>query len=248
MVALIRFSDLAQSLNLVGTGKRNHIAVVGGGGKTSILHALGEQLVGTTILTCTTKMGSDQHQNRQVLLSPKDERIRRISAENPVMVWREIQGEKAIGVDKAACDRWFPLVDNIVVEADGARRRPFKAPAEFEPVVADSTTLMISTIGADALGKVISEQCHRPLLVAALARCEPHERLTPMRAAEVILHDQGQRKEIPLRSGFCVAITKVDDVNMADVEALIERLHIIENNLVVVPIAFDASLNEKIRP
>ena len=245
MAALTRISDLAQSLNLVGTGKRNHVAIVGGGGKTSILHALGEQLLGTTVLTSTTKMGADQHQNRQVLLSPEDHRIQRISAGNPVMVWREIQGDKAIGVDKAACDRWFRLVDNIVVEADGARRRPFKAPADFEPVVADSTTLMISTIGADALGKVISDQCHRPLLVAALARCESHERLTPVRAAEVILHDQGHRKEIPPRSRFCVAITKVDDANMADVEALMEQLHIIEDNIIVVPVAFDASLNEE---
>jgi probable selenium-dependent hydroxylase accessory protein YqeC len=245
MAALIRISDLAQSLNLVGTGKRNHVAIVGGGGKTSILHALGEQLLGTTVLTSTTKMGAGQHQNRQVLLSPEDDKIQRISAGNPVMVWREIQGDKAIGVDKAACDRWFRLVDNIVVEADGARRRPFKAPADFEPVVADSTTLMISTIGADALGKVISDQCHRPLLVAALARCESHERLTPVRAAEVILHDQGHRKEIPPRSRFCVAITKVDDANMADVEALMEQLHIIEDNIIVVPVAFDASLNEE---
>jgi molybdenum cofactor cytidylyltransferase len=245
MAALIRFSDLAQSLNLVGTGKRNHIAVVGGGGKTSILHALGEQLLGTTVLTCTTKMGADQHQNLQVLLSPKDDKIQRVSAGNPVMVWREIQGDKAIGVDKATCDRWFCIVDNVVVEADGARRRPFKAPADFEPVVADSTTLMISTIGADSLGEVISDQCHRPLQVAALAGCEPYQRLTPTRAAQVILHQQGQRKEIPPQSRFCVVITKVDDANVADVEALMEQLHIIEHNTAVVPVAFDASLQER---
>ena len=65
-------------------------------------------------------------------------------------------------------------MDNVVVEADGSRRLPFKAPAEFEPVIPSSSTLVISTIGADSLDQVISDCCHRPNLVADLAECMPY--------------------------------------------------------------------------
>ena len=49
------------------------------------------------------------------------------------------------------CDAWFEHVDHVIIEADGSRRRPFKAPADYEPVVPSTTTTMVSVIGADAL-------------------------------------------------------------------------------------------------
>ena len=238
MSSVIELSNLANSLELVGLDKRNHVSIVGGGGKTTLLHALGEQLQGRTVLTCTTKMGIDQHRNLPVYFNPEDEIIQNISPGRPIVVWQKTQGEKAIGVDRVACDRWFALVDNLVVEADGSRRLSFKAPADFEPVVADSSTLMISTIGADALGGAINVSCHRPQQVADLAECELSEPLTPERAARVILHPEGQKRANPLQAKFCVAITKVRDSNIRNVEELIGELRLIDSNVHVIAIEF----------
>ncbi len=239
MIVPIKISHIADFLELSAPHNKNHVAIVGGGGKTTILHALGKQLHGRTILTCTTKMGFDQNNSLPIHLKPDDETIGNSSIGNPIMVWEEIEGQKAIGVDPAMCDRWFTIVDNVIVEADGSRRLPFKAPAEFEPVIPSSSTLVISTIGADSLDQVISDCCHRPNLVADLAECMPHDRLTPERASRVILHSEGQKKAKPPNADFCVAITKVDNGNQHKVEVLSNLIGSLDQNTKVMTIAFE---------
>ena len=241
MIVPLKISHIADFLELSAPDKKNHVAIVGGGGKTTILHALGEQLHGRTILTCTTKMGFDQNKFLPIYLKPDHETIGNISIGKPVMVWEEIEGQKAIGVDPSMCDRWFTIVDHVIVEADGSRRLPFKAPAEFEPVIPSSSTLVISTIGADSLDQVISDCCHRPNLVADLAGCMPHDRLTAERASRVILHSEGHKKAKPPDADFCVAITKVDNGNQHKVEVLSNLIRSLDQNAKVMAIAFESA-------
>lgn len=224
-------SELAHHL---GLGSHEHVAIVGGGGKTTAMHALGAQLSGSRVLTCTTKMGHDQTGGLPTLLSPTDGALADAALNGPVVAWKAIDGQKAIGVDPETCDRWFDLVDHVIIEADGSRRRPFKAPADYEPVVPSTTTMMVSVIGADALGRVIADQCHRPLRVAALADCTPYERLSPAAAAAVILHDRGARKELPPAARFAVLISKVDDSSASLVAQLHDELLARESGLTVV--------------
>lgn len=231
--------DLAGPLAL---GPHEHVSVVGGGGKTTVVHSLGAALTGTRVLTCTTKMGHDQHRGRPVLLAPGDDELRAAAVDGPVVVWRSIDGQKAIGVAPEDCDRWFGLVDHVVVEADGSRRRPFKAPAEYEPVVPGSTTVLISVVGADAMGRVIADRCHRPMRVAALADCSPYERLSPDGAARVLLHERGARKELPEGARFVVVVSRVDDVHAGFAAELVERLWAAEPELTVLVTPWDETL------
>ncbi len=235
MVDTRPLTSLADDL---GLGTHEHIAIVGGGGKTTVMHALGHQLAGTRVLTCTTKMGHDQTGGLPVLLSPTDAELAEAAIGSPVVVWKSIDGQKAIGVDPETCDGWFGAVDHVIIEADGSRRRPFKAPADYEPVVPSTTTLMVSVIGADALGRVIADQCHRPLRVAALAECTPYERLSPEAAATVLLHDRGARKELPPDARFAVVVSKVDDASAPFVDDLHSALVAAEPNLTVVATPF----------
>ncbi len=226
-----RLDALARSL---WCGPHEHIALVGGGGKTTLLHALGSQLDGRRVLTTTTKMGADQHRGLPVLVAPSDIEIGRIA--DVAMVFARNKGTKAFGVAAADCDRWFGLVDHVVVEADGARHRPFKAPRPFEPVVPSTCTLLVSVIGADALGRVIADQCHRPLRVAALAGCSPYVRLEPEAAARVLLHERGARSAKPPAARLAVAITKVDSANAELVERLARALADTEPHATVVQV------------
>jgi len=196
--------ELAAQLDL---GAHEHLAVVGGGGKTTLVHHLSRALGGRRILTTTTKMGYDQDGGHPVLIDPSDAEIADI--DGLTVVWRAIDEPVALGVEPESCDRWFGLVDHVVVEADGARRRPFKAPASYEPVVPSTSTLMVSVIGVDALGRVIAEGCHRPELVARLAGCSADQTLTPERAARVLLHPQGNRASLPAGARFVIVVTKV---------------------------------------
>ncbi len=230
---------LAHVADAFGIGARSHIALVGGGGKSTLMHAIAGQVRGSVVLTCTTKMGADQHMGRRVLVAPTDDEvvIAATAAGTPVMVWSNIDGQKAIGVDPARCDAWFERVDHVIIEADGSRRRPFKAPADYEPIVPSTATLVISVIGADALGRVISDQCHRPLRLAALVGCRADVRLEPWMAATVILHERGAAKAVPQGADFAVAINKVDHTNAELVNRLVAELRQRRPGLRIVMIA-----------
>jgi len=203
------------------------VSLIGGGGKTTSLFALGRQAAGHAVLTTTTKMGSERDGGFEVLLAPSDGQVEAaFKTTNEILVWTDRSERKATGVSPDDCERWFDLltVDHVIIEADGSRQRPFKAPHVFEPVVPERTTLLVACMGADALGRVIADQCHRPLRVAAIAGCSPYQRLTPERAAAVLLSDRGSRKGLPPSARFAVLVHRVDDSNQKFVDELARHL------------------------
>lgn len=204
---------LASALRL---GSRELIALVGGGGKSTLLFQLARSLRGSTIVTTTTKMGEFQTGGFEVFDAQDVENMYLQRRNEPVFVRHGVRNHKSVGVPPEICDQWFEdasICDHLLVEADGARHRPFKAPANFEPVLPRLTTVVLSVIGADALGRVIADQCHRPLRVAAIAGCSPYERLTPQRAATVLTAPNGAMKGSPAEARKVVVITKVPQHN-----------------------------------
>ena len=219
---MIHISGLADALDL---GGHELVALVGGGGKTTSLFALGAQLPGTKIMTTTTRMARDRTAGNVVLFSPSDADLRTVLRDRgSVLAWRSDADDKAIGVSAQTCDQWFGLADHVIVEADGSRKRPFKAPQPFEPVIPSRTTMVVACVGASALGRVIADQCQRPLRVAAIAGCSPYQRLTPTRAAAVIRSPRGMRKDCPPHARFSVVVHNVSAEATSFVEELAEDL------------------------
>jgi probable selenium-dependent hydroxylase accessory protein YqeC len=228
-----RLSGLATTCAL---GPHELVSVVGGGGKTTVLFALAEQLSGSIVVTTTTKMHAGQTGGYRVLVGAERSEIETAaSAGPPVVAWAATSGGKATGIDPATADSWFDVVDHVLVEADGSRMRPFKAPAPHEPVIPSRSTIVLSVIGADAIGRVIEDQCHRPLRVAALAGCSSYERLTPARAAMVLRHPDGGGRGVPPTARRIVLITKV----AADNLTLVEELQAELGDLPSIAIAFE---------
>jgi len=225
----VALDELARALLL---GDHELVSLVGGGGKTTALFALGRQLAGEVVLTTTTKMGSDRTDDFPVLVDPTDTALFAATAQDQsTLVWRSVSGHKARGVDRESCNRWFAMVDHVVVEADGARRRPLTAPGPFEPVVPSGTTALIACVGTSAFARVIADRCHRPLRVAAVAGCSPYQRLTPERLARVLLSDRGLRKDLPEGARFSILVSDVaesDRPYLGDlVEAIDGRAHVV---------------------
>jgi probable selenium-dependent hydroxylase accessory protein YqeC len=105
---------------------------------------------------------------------------------------------------------WFPGV-SILNEADGSRMRPFKAPAEHEPVIPLETTLVVPVVGADVFGKPLdADHVHRPELVSALSGAPLGAPLTPEIVARVLAHPEGGRKGVPVGARVVVLINKVE--------------------------------------
>ena len=198
---------------MLGLKPRSVVALVGGGGKTTLLFALARALPGRVLLTTTTRMGRDRTEGLPTLIDPSAlELANAFEHHRAVLAWRSCDDRKALGFPVEAVDAWFEsaAADFIVVEADGARRRPFTAPAPWEPPIPAASTEVIACIGADALGYVIADRLHRPLRVAAAAGCAPYERLTPARAAAALTSPVGMMKNVPDEARFVVAVTKAD--------------------------------------
>lgn len=185
------------------------VALVGGGGKTTLGHQLVRSLGPSSVLTTTTRMGARQTGGLNVIDLSSDALPTRVHS--PTMVHAGLRDGKARGVTPQWCDEQMAagLCDALIVEADGARHRPFKAPADHEPVIPLSSDLVISVIGADALGRVIADNCFRPLRLAAVAGVSPWQRLSPAIAADVLCADRAGGRNVPPGARRHVVITKV---------------------------------------
>ena len=224
----MRATDLAGAAEALRLGRRSLLSLVGGGGKTTLLFALGRQLPARTLLTTTTRMGRDRNGGFPVLVGPTDSDLAdAFGRDDAVLVWRTTDERKALGFAPAEVDRWFAdgAADHIVVEADGARRRPFTAPAPWEPPIPAASTHVVACIGAEALGYVIADRLHRPLRVAAAAGCSPYERLTPARAAAALTSPVGMMKNVPASARFTVAVAAADsdDPQVQELVAELDR-------------------------
>ena len=222
----MRATDLAGAAEALELGSRSLVALVGGGGKTTLLFALGRQLPARTLLTTTTRMGRDRTGGFPCLIGPTDAELGlAFHRDDAVLVWRTADERKALGYAPDEVDRWFATgaADHIVVEADGARRRPFTAPAPWEPPIPAASTHVVACIGADALGYVIADRLHRPLRVAAAAGCSPYERLTPARAAQALTSPVGMMKNVPGSARFTVVVAAADPGD-PQVQALVAEL------------------------
>ena len=134
-------------------------ALIGGGGKTTLLSALGETCARRgerVLLTTTTHLGwtseavcpdSVENLNRQLIPG------RAVLAGYP-----DAEHHKLTGIPTA----WYAQLraDRILVEADGSRCLPLKYHRTFEPVVPPDAGLVIELAGLAALGRPAGEVLH----------------------------------------------------------------------------------------
>jgi probable selenium-dependent hydroxylase accessory protein YqeC len=91
--------------------------------------------------------------------------------------------------------------------------RPFKAPAAYEPVIPEETTVVVPVVGSDVFGKMLdAEHVHRPELIAALTGAPLGAPITPEMVARVLTHPDGGRKGVPAGARVVVLINKVDSL------------------------------------
>jgi probable selenium-dependent hydroxylase accessory protein YqeC len=214
----------------VGLGPRELVAIVGAGGKTTILHTLGAELASAgnkVILTTTTKMAPEQTADEVSWSTDPDDVERKLAPGTPLFVLGGRTAHSVTGPTADSVDRIFgsTSVDYIVVEADGARRKSIKAPAEHEPVIPTAATTVIVVVGADALGQRFVSVAHRLDRIAALTGTGADAMVTPAAAADILLHPEGGLKGIPDTARVVMAITKVgtdNDSPAGDLAALLE--------------------------
>lgn len=215
----------------IGLGSRELVAIVGAGGKTTILLTLGAELASSgnrVILTTTTKMAPDQIADRVVWSDEPNDVERELVAGTPLFMLSGRTSNRVTGPSPGAIDRVYASTsaDYVIVEADGARTKLIKAPADHEPVIPTTSTTVIVVVGANALGQRFESVTHRLDRIAALTGWQTNDIVTPIAAADILLHPDGGLKEIPDTARVVTTITSVDSSNAtaaSELGALLER-------------------------
>ena len=184
------------------------VALVGAGGKTSTLYALakeGVQAGKRVVVTTTTHIMP--HPN--LPLTDHMEELPALLERYPaVTLGRFLRPDTPSEAGPPEpCPHWAALV---LVEADGARLRPLKAPADHEPVIPHGASAVIAAAGLDCLDKSIREICHRPERVAALLEVGEDHILTPADVAAVLSSPLGSRKGVTEDMAFRCLLNKAD--------------------------------------
>ena len=191
---------------------RGITSIVGGGGKTTLMLRLARELSASgarVIVTTSTHIFPPEG---IVTLTGTNENDLKdaISRERLVCLGTPVEHGK-LAAPQVAISILPDIADYVLVEADGAKQLPVKAPAAHEPVIPEETKLVVAVAGLDALGQTVGNAAFRPALFATLIGADVAHTLTPGDLARVLTHENGQRKGVLAGMRYCVLLNKAED-------------------------------------
>lgn len=212
--------DLTSALGLEA---REHIALVGGGGKTHLMFALAKELLGAEkrVLTSTTTkiwyreaMGSpcvalirSDRSWREGLRKGLDEQGHAFLAQDL------LDSGKVQGISAPLADELYQggSMDYLILEADGSAQHPVKAPAEHEPVIPRSVTRVVAMMGLEVMGQPLGPQIvFRANLFGELLGLATGDPLTVAVLSRLVLEPHGMFKGAPPSGKRLVFLNKLD--------------------------------------
>ena len=195
-----------------GLEKSRVISLCGSGGKTSLMFALVKELAANgaerILATTTTKMGLDEIEGPWRACQADDAKgilAKTADDSGPVLAYHRLdrkrgrlRGFPADVIDGLAENSRFT---RIVVEADGSRRRPLKAPKTGEPVFPATTDTVVAVAGLSGLGRPLNDDTvFRSDRWSALTGLSGSNSVTPESLARIIIHPDGLMCGAPPRA------------------------------------------------
>jgi probable selenium-dependent hydroxylase accessory protein YqeC len=226
---------LCNALDLQGRGV---VSLVGGGGKTTLMFELARELSleGCSVLsTTTTRIYNPVPEQSGLICVSEDlpgilEKLDvpvsaglhvtaaggELAAENKLMGYTPQQID---AVQETGFFKW------IIVEADGARQLPLKAPAAHEPVIPGSSGWVIGMIGLSAIGKPLDDRhVFRSREYSLLTGIPMGAPVTTESAVRAILAPNGILKGFPAGSKRIVFLNGAEDPERRAAGCKIARL------------------------
>ena len=140
------------------------IAVVGSGGKTTLIKKLAARYRSqgrTVFVTTTTHMFIEE----DTLLTDDADTIIGALRETGYAMAGVPDGAKIKALSKETFQAVCARADEVLVEADGSKQLPLKYPNASEPVIPEHTDEIIVVCGLNAIGQRAKDVCHRLELV-----------------------------------------------------------------------------------
>jgi molybdenum cofactor cytidylyltransferase len=194
------------------------LALVGAGGKTTALFQLARELPPPVIVAATTHLHVDQikladsHWNGGI---PEDLAGLEENLDGVILVTGPVDGDRTTGLNPVLCSwlREFCASHKVplLIEADGSRQRPLKAPADHEPVIPDFIETVVVVAGLSGLGKPLTEEfVHHPEIYARLSGLRMRTSITLKALSRVLVHPAGGLKNISLQARRILLLNQAD--------------------------------------
>ena len=103
----------------------------------------------------------------------------------------------------------------LLIEADGSRQKPLKAPAQHEPAIPGFVDAVVVVAGLSGLNQPLGEATvHRPDLFAALGRLKMGEKVSAAALARVLNQAEGGLKNIPAGAKRIALLNQADSTEL----------------------------------
>lgn len=195
------------------------VSFVGAGGKTTLLfkiaHELCEEGLKCLIMTSTHIYKPTSEQAFTITEhQPDSEKALTVAIHSRIPVaigtYDSTTGKLSLPPADLLAAAW-DQADWVLVEADGSRHYPIKFPACYEPMIYEPSHRVIAVAGLSALGKSLSQVCHRANLASDFLDVSIDTPVTPLMLARMLTSEQGQFKNVGDPSRFSIFLNQADD-------------------------------------
>jgi probable selenium-dependent hydroxylase accessory protein YqeC len=213
----------------IAQNKTLTISIVGAGGKTHLSFWLAKffkQLGLSVCLTTTTKMYYPEEASIDHIVKLSDLNNKAMSdnltkkTSNITFLYQETLPSKTINeVDKVKGlqqETLKTIIENVlfdvvIVEADGSKHHPIKAPARHEPCIAKESQIVIAVTGAEAIfSKANSDNIQRWAEFSKLTHCLQQMEIDQTILKRLLSSPQGMFKGAPEQATKIWVINKYD--------------------------------------
>lgn len=206
----VREDSLFESLGLK-EACREVISLTGGGGKTTVIRRLQKECTERSVFHAVSTTTHMQYEKNESFLGiPSLESFLEIYKRTGT-VWMGIpvSEEKMKGMPEEFLHQVMETGAWLLLEADGAKCLPVKAPEVHEPVILPESTRVCQVYGLDALDHPIEERCFRSYKVAEILGKRESDLLTERDLAVLAASLLGGRKSVGDRP-YDVILNKAD--------------------------------------
>lgn len=194
-------------------------AFVGAGGKTTAMFTLARQIPGPVWVTTSAHLGTDQTRladGHYILKSDEDiqpaewmkQKVTLLSGAATADDRLSSPASGLLELVRAAALREGV---SLLLEADGSRSIPLKAPGEHEPPIPGWVHQVLILAGLSMVGEPLSEQTvYRAARFSELSGLQAGELISITHVRDVLLHPLGGLKNIPAKADKTVIFNQAD--------------------------------------
>lgn len=163
-------------------------AVIGSGGKTTLLRRLGQELTdaGHTVILCTTTKIFPFSDLPNLTTNSQETLVKQLRLHRMICTGTLLPELGKLSASQIPVAALAQTAEFVLVEADGSAQRPLKAHASHEPVIPAEANQAVCVVGVSGFGHLIKDAAHRPEIFAALTGKTLGDTVLPEDVAAVI--------------------------------------------------------------